>query len=406
MSDSPHVAILGAGPVGLDAALACSDADLPFTVYEAGPSVAHHLRAWGHIRLFTPWDLNISHRMRSHLTEAGQPLPAAGGDTPTGHDLAVQLLDPVARLPALARRIRLRTRVLAVARAGLLKHEHIGSETRAAAPFRLLLDGPGGEHTAHAELVLDCTGTYAHPNMLGDGGIPALGERALDHRIVRTLPHLEKPGAVDRWAGTVLLIGAGKSAQTAARDLAALPHTRLEWIVRDPHPDWGEIHDDSLPGRRQLVDTARTLASGSHDRVSVRTGARVEALHPEGGQVRATLDTPTGPGTVMADHVLALTGYAGDTALYRQLQIHECYATGAPMNLSATLLGSVRGDCLTQPSAGLDALRSPEPHFFVLGAKSYGRLGTFLLRAGYAQVDEVITAYDVRTTRHTDAGDP
>ncbi|WP_181009321.1 hypothetical protein [Streptomyces sp. SM11] len=48
-----HVAILGAGPVGLDAALACADAGWPFTVYEAAETVAAHVRAWGHVRLFT-----------------------------------------------------------------------------------------------------------------------------------------------------------------------------------------------------------------------------------------------------------------------------------------------------------------------------------------------------------------
>ncbi|EST38283.1 hypothetical protein N566_08290 [Streptomycetaceae bacterium MP113-05] len=392
MSDAPHVAVLGAGPVGLDAALACAAAGLPFTVYEAGSSVARHVRSWGHVHLFTPWDLNVSRRMAHHLEAAGRPVPS-GAEPPTGHELATHLLDAIAQLPALTGRIRLRTRVLGVARSGLLKHEHIGSGTRKAAPFRLLLDGPDGEHTAHADLVLDCTGTYSHPNTLGDGGVPAPGERALDHRIVRTLPDLGRPDAANRWAGTVLLVGAGKSAQTAARDLAALPRTRLEWIVRDPHPGWGEVADDSLPGRQHLVDTSRALASGTHDRVTVRAGARVDTLHPGGDGVRVTLHTTTGPVTLQADHVLALTGYTGDPALYRQLQVHECYATGAPMNLSATLLGSAGGDCLAQPPAGLDALRSPEPHFFVLGAKSYGRLNTFLLRAGYAQVDEVVTAY-------------
>jgi hypothetical protein len=41
----------------------------------------------------------------------------------------------------------------------------------------------------------------------------------------------------------------------------------------------------------------------------------------------------------------------------------------------------------------VDTLRVPEPNFFVLGMKSYGRNSTFLLRAGYEQVDEVARAY-------------
>jgi threonine dehydrogenase-like Zn-dependent dehydrogenase len=379
-----HVAILGAGPVGLDAALACAAAGRTFTVYEAGDTVAAHVRAWGHVRLFTPWDLNVSHRMRALLHAP------TGQDCPTGAELADRLLDPVAALPVLADRIRLRTRVVGVARTGLLKHEQIGSGARAAAPFTLLLDGPDGEETAEADLVLDCTGTYAVPNTLGAGGIPARGERALARRITRTLPAVGDPG---RWAGRALLVGAGKSAQTAARDLAALPGTRVEWVVRSAAPDWGAVPDDTLPGRRQLVEISRAFAGGGHGNVTVHTGAQVQALVSDGGRVHVTLATADGPREVVCDHVVSLTGYVGDASLYRQLQVHECYATAAPMNLSATLLGSAGGDCLAQPAVGVDALRNPEPHFFILGAKSYGRLNTFLLRTGYEQVDAVTGAY-------------
>ncbi|WP_149182571.1 NAD(P)-binding domain-containing protein [Streptomyces sp. TRM49041] len=389
-----HVAILGAGPVGLDAALACADAGWPFTLYEAADTVAAHVRAWGHVRFFTPWDLNVSRRMRAHLPHA-----PTGDDCPTGAELATRLLDPVAALPAVEGRIRYRTRVAAVARTGLLKHEQIGTAARAAAPFTLLLDTPHGsaggaptpgEDTAEADLVLDCTGTYSHPNTLGSGGIPAPGERAVTDRITRTLPDTGDPA---RWAGTVLLVGAGKSAQTAARDLAALPGTRVEWAVRSPAPDWGAVPDDTLPGRRHLVDTSQALADGANSRVTVHTGAHVQALHPAGDRVRVTLATAGGPHEVVCDHIVALTGYTGDASLHRQLQVHECYATGAPMNLSAALLGSAAGDCLAQPSLGVDALRNPEPHFFILGAKSYGRLNTFLLRTGYEQIDQVAAAY-------------
>jgi NADPH-dependent 2,4-dienoyl-CoA reductase/sulfur reductase-like enzyme len=47
MPATPHVAILGAGPIGLDAALACLDAGWPFTLYETGHTPAAHVRAWG-----------------------------------------------------------------------------------------------------------------------------------------------------------------------------------------------------------------------------------------------------------------------------------------------------------------------------------------------------------------------
>jgi cation diffusion facilitator CzcD-associated flavoprotein CzcO len=395
-----QVAILGAGPIGLDAALAASDHGWPFTVYEATPTVGGAVRAWGHVRMFTPWDMNVSSLMRAHLKAAGGAVPS-GSAYPTGAQFAEALLDQVAALPALAGRIALGARVEGIGREGLLKHEEIATELRGQQPFRLLLSRTGGqtdgcEWITHADLVLDCTGSYGNPNLLGDGGIPAPGERALAERITRRLPDLNRER--EQWAGRrILLAGAGKSAQTAARDLAELvqsaPGTRVIWAVRSPKPDWGVVIDDPLPQRQELVEASKRLAAGEVPGLEVRAGVAVEALARCDGRVAVTLRTAAGPEEVVVDRVLSLTGYVGDASLYRQLQVHECYATAAPMQLSAALLGAAAGDCLQQASHGVDVLRSPEPNFFILGMKSYGRNSQFLLRIGYQQVDEVAAAY-------------
>ena len=83
--------------------------------------------------------------------------------------------------------------------------------------------------------------------------------------------------------------------------------------------------------------------------------------------------------------------YTPDRALYRELQIHECYASFGPMKLAALLAGAKGQDCLKQVCHGPESLRSPEPNFYVLGAKSYGRNSHFLLRVGFEQVREVFT---------------
>jgi 2-polyprenyl-6-methoxyphenol hydroxylase-like FAD-dependent oxidoreductase len=164
-----HVAILGAGPVGVDAALAFLDNGWSATVYEAAAAVAANVAAWSHIRLFTPWSMNASTRMLAHLDAAGIAPPGPADHSPTGGELAEQLLKPLAELPELAATIRYRTRVLAVGREGLLKHEEIGSTRRGCHPFRLLVSGPTdvvddaagkSERIEHADLLLDCTGSY------------------------------------------------------------------------------------------------------------------------------------------------------------------------------------------------------------------------------------------------------
>ncbi len=391
-----HVAVLGAGPTGLEAALAALDSGRSFTVYEAAPEVAANVRSWGHVGLFTPWDMNVSPRMAGHLRAAGVDVPA-GDRCPTGAELADRLLAPLAALPQVAPHVRLGARVLAVGRQGLLKHEQIATPERGRRPFRLLVETGAGEVVDHADVVLDCTGTYGAPNALGDGGIPAPGERALDGDVCRRLPDLD--AEADQWAGcTVLLVGAGHSAQTAARSLASLaaraPGTEVVWAVRDSAPAWGAVDDDPLPERAALAAEAARLARGDHPGVRVRTGVVVESMGRRQGRIAVTLRNGQGAEEVLADRVLALTGSVGDQGLYRQLQVHECYATAAPMNLSTALLGAAGGDCLAQVGHGPEVLRNPEPNFFLLGSKSYGRNSQFLLRIGWEQVSDVFGLLD------------
>ena len=395
----PSIAILGAGPIGLEAALAAADRDLPFTVYDAAPTVAGHVRDWGHVRVFTPWDLNVSDRMRAALAAEGVDAPG-GDDLPTGDELADRLYEPVAGLASVAPRLRLGTRVEAVGREHLLKHDEIGTGARADHPFRLLLTTPdAGEVVDHADVVLDCTGTYGNPNALGHGGIPAPGERSFAGRIVQRLPDFD--AEPEAWAGrTILLTGAGHSAQTAARELAEFARdaegTRVIWAVRSTEPDWGAVDGDPLAERAALNAAADDLARGASPAVALRAGEVVEALTGNGDRIAVMLRNGQAE-EVVVDRILGLNGGVGDFTLYRQLQVHECYATAGPMNLAAALLGAGGGDCLAQESHGPDTLRNPEPGFFLMGAKSYGRNSQFLLRIGWSQVDDVFGLLDAET---------
>lgn len=391
-----HLAILGAGPTGIEAALAAADRGWDFTLYEAGVEVAESMRQWGHVRLFSPWSLDVSPRMRRHLAAIERAAP--DDDTcPTGAELRAEVLLPLAAGPAVAPHLRLGTRVRAVSRERLLKHESIGGRARAEHPFRLLLARDDGrEETAAADAVLDCTGGYAVPNRLGDGGIPAPGEAAAEPWIVHRMPDFV--AEVSEWLGrTVLLVGAGHSAQAAAGALARLAEedaaTRVVWALRGADTRWSVDPSDPLPERYRLTAAARDLATGGHPAFDVRRGVVVDAFASprDGGEgVVVTLRHLDGSReTVQVDRVLGLTGAIGDHSIYRQLQVHECYATSGPMRLAAALLGAASGDCLAQPSPGADTLVNPEPDFFILGAKSYGRNTTFLMRSGWQQVDEV-----------------
>ena len=150
--------------------------------------------------------------------------------------------------------------MLEVGREGLTKDQEIANATRAARGFRLLVEdvATGVERIERATTVLDATGTYGNPNALGDGGIPAPGERAAGSGIERRIP--EPQADPEAWRGRrVLLVGGGHSAQTAARDFSDLAAQglpfELTWAVRGERPRPG-VADDSLPERARLA--ART----------------------------------------------------------------------------------------------------------------------------------------------------
>jgi len=388
------LAILGAGPIGLEAALAGLDHGFDVHLFERG-EVGSHPIAWGHVRMFTPWRMNLGPASVAHLRVGGWQAPDPEA-FPTGQELAAEYLTPLAHLPELKDRLHTHAQVVHVSRSGLLKSDGDGS--RRERPFRLLVRDAGGrENFLHAFSVIDATGVYGQPNWAGDGGIPARSELYLAPQLsyhVDDVLGLRR----ERYAGKrTLVIGSGASAATSVTSLATLadqvPGTSVVWATRRLQGDvCPAIPDDPLPERRSLLENARRIAQSGHPAVTHVGGARVEGFEFNSAthRYRATLIVGEQPRVEEVDQILVQTGFGPDNSIYRELQVHECYASRAPMKLAAALLGAAAGDCLDVPAFGADVLANPEPDFFILGNKSYGRSSQFLLDTGYRQVADVI----------------
>jgi hypothetical protein len=93
-----------------------------------------------------------------------------------------------------------------------------------------------------------------------------------------------------------------------------------------------------------------------------------------------------------ADQVIITCGLGPDTALTRELRVHESFETLAPKNVADALCAAGTTDCAKGPAFDAATLATPEPGFFILGAKSYGRSSAFLLETGYRQVAGVLAA--------------
>lgn len=59
---------------------------------EKGKAIAHSVREWGHVVLFSPWSLNMSELGQKILSEMSCPCPAANS-FPTGSEFVQQYLE-------------------------------------------------------------------------------------------------------------------------------------------------------------------------------------------------------------------------------------------------------------------------------------------------------------------------
>ena len=379
---STRVAVLGAGPIGLEAALAARQAGFNVVVYEQG-EVAAGVASWGHVQMFSPWEMNTSKAGRQASGIVVDP-----DQCPTGRELRDRYLVPLAETVD----VQTDCRVVSIAKASLNKYDAIGDNaTRGRDPFRLLIESGGGELLAEADLVLDCTGSYGSrtARWAGTGGMPAVGERRARAAgsIETTLPNVA--GHRDDFAGKqIILVGKSYSAMTALRELATVGPAAVHWIVRDDKPIV-PMEGDPLPIRRDLTAFAAGLLADPPAWLHVHAGHAIELMRPNFGE--SNIAVYLGGNTeIRGDVLLSLVGYRPDESLWKYLQVHQCYATTGPMKLAATLLGAT--DCMTAGQGNSpDVMLNPEPNFFVLGSKSYGTNSAFLLQAGLKQIGDVMS---------------
>ena len=166
----------------------------------------------------------------------------------------------------------------------------------------------------------------------------------------------------------------------------------MTWVTREPAEAlYPELSGDPLPLRRELYARARTWVRG--DPVARHVGgAIVDAIQYNSATHRymTTLVRGELPAVEESDQVIVNTGFGPDNSIYRELQIEECFASRGPTKLSEALRSAATADCLSTPAFGAEALEHPEPNFYILGHKSFGRSPLFLLGTGYRLVAEVV----------------
>jgi thioredoxin reductase len=388
-TDTLPVAVIGAGPVGLAAAAHLLDRGETPLVLEAGPTVGASIREWGHVQLFSPWRYVVDPVSVAMLEATGWTAPP-GDSLPTGHDLVDQYLLPLAQLPQLAAHIQLQSQVIAVTRQGVDK---LKTEGREQAPFVLRVQRSDGT-VAHirAKAIIDASGTWTTPNPLGAGGLMAAGETCVGEHIAYGIPDV-RGAARDRYAGRrVLVVGSGHSAFNALLDLADLatqePETAVTWAIRGGGTQnlYGGGIADALPARGQLGERLQRLVDAGA--LTLLTGFRIAALRSTTDGVAVVSEDGR---TVTTDEIIAATGFRPNLSLTRELRLALDPVVESPSALAPLIDPNVHS-CGTVPPHGFQELSHPEPGYYTIGMKSYGRAPTFLLLTGYEQARSVVAA--------------
>ncbi len=363
----PRIAILGGGPIGLEAALYAKETGCPVALFEQG-QIAESVNRWGFAKMFTPFGLNATGLGKQILRDdrSVAKLPA---DTEylTGREFRDAYLIPLAT-GVLKDVIRIPAAVLGIGRSGWRKTDRPDPK-KSPPPFRLLVrEANNVERFEIADVVLDCTGTYTRPNWVGDGGLPAAGEIAARPQVPYWLEDVRGAKKVTYSGKSTILIGSGYSAATTMCGLADLAQeNQSTWAIWLTHgvrtQPLTRSTNDPFKERDRLAARANQLATRCDGNLEYHPQTQIDELvcHGPDKGFRVAGRIAGKPMSWEVEKVIANVGYRPDANLTAELRV-----------------GEPHGD-----------FRTDEPEYYVLGAKSHGRSSEFLLKQGHDQIRQV-----------------
>lgn len=280
------VAIVGAGPCGLAAAVALKDMGIPFVIFDKTTVVSSIASYPTKLTFFsTPEKLVIG----------GVPFPCVG-ERPTRREGIDYYLHVVARHGLSVR-----------------EHERVTRVERDGAGFAVYTE----KGTTRASAVVIATGYFDYPNMLGVPG--------------ETLPHVSHRFTDGESAAgnDTVVVGGGNSAVECAMELARCG-ARVTLVHYEPAFVSHVIKPWILP------EFERQVAAGE---IKIRWNSRVTSIGP--AQVHITTDGATD--RLSAQHVYLMTGYTPRPGLLGDLGVAFDPATGIPEHNPETMETPVPG---------------------------------------------------------------
>ncbi|QEK39204.1 NAD(P)-binding domain-containing protein [Candidatus Nesciobacter abundans] len=398
------IAVIGAGPVGISAAVHLKIRGLNPIVFEKGSSVGHAMKEWGHVRVFTPWKYVMDKEVVNLLGKTDWKHPDKEY-IPTGNEIVEEYLYPASKIPELKNRIIYGAEVIAVSKS---KSSKSSSNNRDEKSFTIHYKSENGSHyVTEVNGVIDASGTWGTPNPIGADGLPVIGEIENKEYISYGIPDILLKNRNLYEGKRVLVLGSGHSAINVVLDILSLKNknldTKLIWGLRNNKLDkllGGGINDE-LPARGALGQAAKkAISEGSLDLMAPfevkeierkysrnRSGFNGEFIKREPElKVKSEFDGKKIVLTV--DRIIVAAGFRPNLDMLRELRLDLDTIVEAPKTL-APMIDPNLHSCGTVKPHGVDELSHPDKNFFIVGMKAYGRAPTFLMLTGYEQVRSI-----------------
>lgn len=407
--DTPaKIAILGAGPIGLEAALYARFLGYEVEVFDSKRDVAGAVLERGHLELLSPFHVNSSPLGLRAITAHDNKYQTPGPDEYlTNAQWHEAYLSKLAATDLIAESLRLNTVLHGIGKVELIPIDRPQGEfDRGAWDFRLLVyDTTARQYrVVTADIVLDCrcVGDYC---IIGHGEMPAIGELGMEgEAFIDFHPDILGKDIASYADKSVLVVGATLGAARSVCSLLSLkasyPYTQIAWSTRHPREacPQGPLpaqEGDPLERRRQLFDCANSAAIDGP--IQWLPEAWIESLV-------ATLDnrvqvqfTGASDFDMVFDRLIGHTSPIVWNSHATHLQLDICPITDAPRPFSEYLLKRPSPYSVEYPAPNPQALITSEPNYYVLGSKSFGRMPGFLYQHGLRQIRDVFTIIGDRT---------
>ena len=255
------IAIIGAGPVGIEAAIYARFLGYFVSIFEQR-RVAHRMLDW-HDRLLSVTVEECTTPIGHAAIAAQNPDYIRRGPKEffTGRTYAEEYLVPLAKTDLLFDDIHFLSPVVDISRYRTLVTDAIDLQERCNDEFRILVDGRHrGPWVSRADVVIDCRGVNQQLSGMGPGGGLAIGEHSLRDTFLLHTPLDRKFESKSLVGKHVCLVGhsmrAGQFATEYLDKFGEETNSRLTWVIR---PD--RRHDSIVIAQALMAIRAKTTCN-------------------------------------------------------------------------------------------------------------------------------------------------